>query len=424
MSTLAKTFFKYVSLNILGMLGLSCYILADTFFVAQGAGADGLAALNIAIPVFSVMNGVGLMIGMGGATRFSISGSDRAFPEAVYLSVFFSVVFVWLSFFTYEISAFLGANEDTLENTAIYLRVLLMFSPMFLMNNCITCFVRNDKNPKLSMLAMLVGSFSNIVLDYVFIFPMGLGMFGAALATGIAPVVGLMISSVHFLRHKNTFGFTRVKPNVSGFVQTLSLGTSSFVTEVSSGIAIAIFNVIILSLAGNTGVAAYGVITNVALVVIAMFTGVAQGMQPIASKSFGMGEYKNSRDTLKLAVITAVSMSVIIYAVSFVFAGGIVDIFNSDNNAELYSMAVTGLRIYFISFIFAGVNIVCAMYFSAVGNPGCGFLISMLRGIIILVPCAVVMSVLWGINGVWLCVVATEAVVSAVSLVMYRKKHF
>lgn len=157
MNNIKSTFFKYVSANILGMIGLSCYILADTFFIARGIGADGLTALNLAIPIYSFMNGLGLMTGMGGATRYSISKgtSDttvrkQIFTHAFCFALFLSSIFLFLGATTAEpLSRLMGADADTLGLTTDYLRILMVFAPFFMCNNLLICFARNDGAPQL-----------------------------------------------------------------------------------------------------------------------------------------------------------------------------------------------------------------------------------------------------------------------------------
>lgn len=198
-----KEFAKYTSLNVLGMIGLSCYILADTFFVSKALGANGLAALNLAIPIYSFINGSGLMIGMGGATKYSIFKSQNNFKKAnnIFTQAFFLVVtmaaiyFLIGILFSGPLAKLLGATKSVYDMSSVYLRVILVFAPMFMMNNLLLCYVRNDGAPQLSMMAMLGGSFSNIVLDYVFMFPLDMGIFGAAFATGLAPVISILILS-------------------------------------------------------------------------------------------------------------------------------------------------------------------------------------------------------------------------------------
>lgn len=165
--SLRKIFVKYISMNVLGMIGISCYILADTFFVARGIGADGLAALNLAIPVYSFIHGIALMIGMGGATRHSISRSNSIFTQSLYLTLMFSAVFMVIGiFFTGQLASLLGGDSLTHSMTSVYLKVILCLAPAFMLNNLMICFIRNDDNPRITMLAMLLGSFSNIILDY------------------------------------------------------------------------------------------------------------------------------------------------------------------------------------------------------------------------------------------------------------------
>src|SRR5699024_9345890 len=154
----------------LGMVGLSCYILADTFFVSNGLGINGLTALNLAIPVYSLIRGVGLMLGIGGATKYTIFNSqgkskraNKIFTTTVLISFIFSCLFIISAiFFSNTITTFLGADQTVFAMTNIYLITLLLFSPAFLLNDIFVCFTRNDNSPKLSMLSMLIGSMCNI----------------------------------------------------------------------------------------------------------------------------------------------------------------------------------------------------------------------------------------------------------------------
>lgn len=212
-------FFRYTSLSVCGMIAISCYILADTYFVAQGLGTNGLAALNLAIPIYNFIHGIGLMLGMGGATKFSICRSqnrqleaNRMFTNTLYLGVLFSALLVLTGIFLSEpLVRLLGAEGDVLKMANTYLKVMLLFSPAFIFNDILLCFVRNDGNPRLTMAATVSGSIANIILDYIFIFPCGMGIFGAVLATGFAPVLGILIMSPHWL--KKTKGSTRCVPD-------------------------------------------------------------------------------------------------------------------------------------------------------------------------------------------------------------------
>lgn len=426
-----KEFIKYAALNVMGMTGLSCYILADTFFISKGLGANGLTALNLAIPVYSLIHGSGLMLGMGGATKYSILKSqknwgqtNKIFTNTVYLAGILAIAFLLTGIFlTRVLTAFLGADQEVFGMTATYLRVILLFAPAFLMNDILICFVRNDGDPKLAMLAMLGGSLSNVLLDYLFIFPLKLGIFGAVFATGLAPLISIMILSVYFLKKRNQFRMIREKPHPETEKTVVKLGIPSLIGEVSSGVVILVFNSIILKLQGNTGVAAYGVIANLSLVVMAVYTGIAQGMQPLISKAWGRYEIRTCKRILSYAMITMAAVSIAVYAVIFFLADPIAGIFNSENNRLLQEIAVTGLKLYFTAAVFAGFNLIISVYFTSVELALPAQLISILRGVVLIVPMAFLLSGLFGMSGVWLAFPAAEFLTAVTGLFLYCSKR-
>lgn len=429
-----KEFARYAFFNILGMLGLSCYILADTFFISKGLGANGLTALNLAIPVYSLIHGCGLMLGMGGAIGYSIDKSrengrnkDRIFTGTLLLAAGFAAVFFAAgAFLSQPIAALMGADAAVFEMTDTYLRMILLFAPAYLLNDVMICFVRNDGAPKLAMLAMLGGSMANILLDYIFIFPLQMGIFGAVLATGLAPLCSLLLLSRHWLRRQNGFHLVKTKGSWGLFRPVFSLGFPSLVTEVSSGVVMIVFNRILLGLRGNIGVAAYGVIANLSLVVIAVFTGIAQGMQPLASKAHGQQDARQARQILRYALLTTALLAGGIYLGMFWGADPIARIFNSENNRQLQEIATSGLRIYFTAVVFAGMNVVFSTYFAATEKAAPAHAVSLLRGFFIIVPMAFVLSSLWGITGVWLAFPVTEGLVSTLCVWIfwiYKRKN-
>lgn len=429
MNSNLKEFIRYTTLNVLGMIGLSGYILADTFFIAKGLGANGLTALNLAIPIYSFIHGTGLMLGMGGATKYAIfwgqkehQKSHQVFTNTLYLTVLFAAVFMFTgSLLSGKITALLGADGAVFSMTETYLRIILLFAPAFLLNEVLICFVRNDNNPKLSMLAMLTGSLSNILLDYIFIFPLHLGIRGAVLATGAAPVISICILSWHFIRRQNNFHWIKTKISASLAGNILSLGLSSLINEAASGIVMIAFNMLILSLQGNTGVAAYGVIANLSLVVISIYTGIAQGTQPIISRTYGSGDKNSQRQILKYAIITTEFLSACIYLLFFQMAYPIVSIFNSGKNMQLQQIAVTGLKLYFTAIPFAGFNIILAMYFAATDHALPAQVISLARGLFLILPAAVCLSWLIGMSGIWLSFPITESIVTIAGIFLYRR---
>ncbi|WP_195429667.1 MATE family efflux transporter [Clostridium sp. D46t1_190503_E9] len=424
-----KDFIKYVSFNVISMIGLSCYILADTFFVANGVGSIGLTALNLVLPVYSLVSGIGLMIGMGAATKYSIyrgrnneKKANKIFTHAIILGVLVGLILTVAGIlFSYDIASILGADELVNPLAGMYLKTILMFSCAFIINNIVICFVRNDDNPNLSMIAMLLGSFSNIILDYIFIFPFKLGMFGAAFATGLAPIISLIVLSMHFIKRANNFKFVKCKINMGYIKNIVSLGIPSFITEFSSGVIMLVFNFTILNIANNIGVAAYGIIANLALIVVAIFTGIAQGIQPIISNNYGEGKTKNIKIIYKYALITATGIGLLCYLSGIVFSEEIINIFNKERNQELLSIANEGIKIYFTAFFIMGLNIVTTSFFASINEAKESFIISIMRGLIIVTPLILLLPRLFGIIGVWITIPVAEVSTLLIGIVLYLK---
>lgn len=427
--TCLREFIHYTALSIFGMLGVSCYILADTFFVSKGLGTNGLAALNLAIPVYNFIHGTGLMLGIGGATKFLVykiqnkkENANRMYTNTIYLAVLFSVIFFVLGLlFSEQLANALGADKNVLKMTETYLHWLLLFSPAFILNNILLCFVRSDERPQLAMTAMLVGSFSNILLDYIFIFPMRLGIFGAVLATGLSPVISILVMLPHWLKKKNTFHLIRVYPNIPMLGQNLSLGLPSLIAQVSSGVVMITFNALLLKLAGNTGVAAYGVIANLSIVIISIYTGIAQGVQPLFCRFYGQKNDQQIQILLRYAMTLMAAVSFLLYFLIFVWAQPITSIFNSEHNESLQQIAVTGLQLYFLSNLFVGYNTILATFFTSIEKALPAQILSILRGLILIIPMALILSALWKITGVWLAYPITELVTAGIGEVIYLR---
>lgn len=424
-----QEFGKYVSQSVLSQLGVSCYILADTYFISKGVGADGLTALNLAIPVFSVMNGCGFMLGIGSGTKYGImkgTGNEKRgdvlFASSLCVVTVLAVIFMLIGLLAADpITVLVGANAEVYDMTRTYLQVILLFSPMFMINNLLGAMIRNDGNTSLAMTAMLSGCLFNIVFDYIFVFPMGLGLFGAVLATAVAPIISILILLQHFVKKKNQFRLIRVRPDVRLVASAAGLGVPSLVTEVSSGLVIAVFNLLILGLAGNVGVAAYGVVANISIVVIAIYNGIAQGVQPLLSREYGRSQEKNVHRFLGWAMMLTVILAMVIYVGIYWNADVIAMIFNSGRDMDLQRIAVEGLKIYFTACPFVGANILLAIYFAATDQAAPAQMISLLRGLIVIIPLAFIMANVARLTGVWMTFPLTELVVCVVAYGLYKK---
>ena len=426
---LTKQFFKYVSQNIFGLLGTSCYILADTYFIAQAAGTDGVTLLNLCLPSYNLIFAFGSMIGLGAATRYAIlraqgdARAQRYFSNAIFSVCILAVPFMLVGIFRPDdLLRLMGGDADIVALGMNYARIFLMFTPFFMCNYVVASFVRNDGDPSLAMVATLSGSLFNVVFDYIFIFPMGLGLPGAALATAISPILSIAVCSAHFIKKSNTITFVRKAPSVRLLAQSCQLGISGFVGELSSGVTTTVFNFLLLRLAGNVAVAAYGVVANFALVATAIFNGVAQGAQPLVSQCYGKNEMAGARKLLLLGCGTALGLAALLYGVVFGYTDALTALFNSENSALMAEFAHSGMRIYFVGYFFAGCNIVAAGYLGAVNRPAEASITSLCRGMVAIVVCSLVLSALFGMNGVWAAFPVSEAITLALTVFLLKRK--
>lgn len=421
-----KEFASYISLSILGMLGSSGTILADTFFVSNRLGADGLAALNLSIAVFGLINGLGMLFGIGGATRYTIfrsqgdeKGADRVFTAALLSALaaglcFFCAGLLWPE----AIARALGAEGALLPMSTAYLKTVLCFAPCFILNHLFMAFLRNDGNPRLAMCAMLAGSLANIALDYLFVYPLDMGLFGAALATGLAPVIGLAVSSLHVVTGRARFRLTGDGLSLRELVRNAGPGLSACVNECSSGVVLMVFNLLLLGTAGSTGVAAYGIVANLALVVLAVFTGMAQGIQPLLSRAYGRGDRAETAALLRRGLVLSGGVGLAVLAAALLAAPTLVSWFNSEGDPLLQSLAEEGLRLYFPGFLCVGYNYLTAAFLSATERAGAACALSTFRGCVGITLTACLFAWRFGITGIWLAFPAVELVTALLGLLV------
>lgn len=431
--SLNRQFLRYVSRNMAGMIGVSLYILADTFFISKAEGANGVAALNLVLPIYGVLFAIGSMIGVGSAIRFSLlpktesKKRNRYFANALTFCLLLGILFMVVGgLVPGPILRFLGGDPEVVRIGIPYTRIFMLFSPFFMMNYVFNAFVRNDDAPTIAMLATLLSSLCNIVMDYLLMFPLGMGMPGAALATAISPVIGICIACIHVLSDKSSIRIGLCLPDWRMLISGCQLGIAAFIGEMSNAITTLVFNFLLLSVAGTIAVAAYGVIANIALVATACFNGIAQGTQPLVSNYCSRADSKSVNKVMKLGLGLSLVLAVLIYAVMYLSAEQVTAIFNSEGNAKLALYAVPGIRLYFIGFVFAGINITGTGMLSAAASARWASIASVMRGVVAIIGCALVLSALWGIRGIWLAFPAAELLTLVVTVLglteLYRGK--
>ena len=290
-----QLFSKYLVPSVSATMVTSIYILADSIMIGKGIGELAIAALNIVLPLFNIMFGTGALFGVGGAVLFSVAmgngDTDRAkryFTIAALLNTAFVLFYLVAgNIFLEPILTFLGATDLTWAYAYDYAKWLMLGTPVFAFSVFLQSFVRNDKNPKLAMVAVITGGVLNTILDWVFIYPMQLGMTGAVVASIIGTGVTCLILCIHFFRKECNLRISlhRLRPRYGK--EIFQYGTSSFLTEISGGVLIFVLNQQALLYAGELGVTVYSVLTNSAYIVNAFSNGIAQAAQPIIATNFG-----------------------------------------------------------------------------------------------------------------------------------------
>nr|WP_283243617.1 MATE family efflux transporter [Feifania hominis] len=416
--------------TVLGMVTHSLYCLADVLFISFAEGGTGLAALNIAMPVFTIYSAIGLMLGVGGATTIAVcvgrddsSGANRAFTLTVVVNLVFGVgAAVIGSVFLTPLARLLGADAVLLPYVRAYLLPIQASCFGYILSATLQVLVRGDGNPRLVMIATVSGNVLNVVLDYLFVVPMGMGVFGAALATALCPFVSLAILSLHFLTRRNHVVFTRCFAQLRLLARIVKNGFSAALLELSAGIVIVLFNKALLALGGQLYVAAYAVVTNIAYVAKGIFNGIAQAAQPVISVNYGARRFERAERAAGLSVRTALIFSTAVYALFLLFSHIVVLPF-SHGDAALISLSAHALRIYAVSFLFTGANTMLMYYFQSVERAALSTCVSLLRGVVFVLFGLWVLPALFGVTGVWLVVTFAELAALAVTLPMYASIH-
>lgn len=427
--TITREVFHYVSRNIIAMIGTSLYVLIDTLFISIAAGALGLTALNLSLPIFNFFNAFGLLLGVGGANIFSLNKVIH--PEKVkslysslviFAAILGTILAILIDLFATNIVDFLGANTQTRELATTYVQIIAWSGPVVMCNLISLNFIRNDGNPTLTMLATVIETTSVIIIDWIFIFGFGLKMEGAALAVIFSPAISLLVLSFHRKFKDRQLEWHWVLPKLKNIVRSSRLGAAAALNELSTGVSVFFFNHVLLMLANNYAVAAYGVISNTALVVVAIANGIALGVQPVASREYGQSKFKNVERALKTGIFITLAIATLEFVVLITFKTPIINIFNTQHSLQLLHYAQSGLPIYFTSTFFTALNYLFILFLTAVNSARASFALSLLRGYFILLPLILLLPQVFGINGVWAAVPVTEFLVTVIgSFLIYQR---
>ena len=403
-------FLKYISQSISGMIGVSVYILADTFFISYKCGADGLAALNLILPVFGLVFAIGSMIGIGSATRYNISTaqgspSDYYFTQSIFWCLICSIPFMLTGIFIpHKALALLGADAGLIRLGRNYMRIVLLFTPFFMSNYTFTAFARNDHATSIAMIGSISGSFFNILFDYILICIFHMGMQGAAFAT----IGGQFLSALWqlaFLFGKRTIiplNATLLKLQLNISKQIIQTGIPAFLMQISNSVLNIILNASLVKYGGDLALSAIGIVTSIQTLILMPITGLMQGQQPLISYNYGALKMERVKETLKYAIIGATMIALIGFIAVQFFTKSIVYMFNDE--ADVVKLCSHALHIWFMCLPLIGAQVMCANYFQAIGKIKISSVLNLLRQIIILIPCIIIFSSIIGLDGIFIAV--------------------
>lgn len=423
-----KLFLRYLLPSISATLVTSIYILTDTLMIGRGVGAIGIAALNLLLPLYSLFFGTGMLFGVGGGVLLSISrgkkdehGAREYFTVALCLALAAAVFYVTAGHLLFDpVTKFLGRNETMDPYVREYGRILVSGAPVFLLSAFLQSFVRNDRAPKIAMAAVISGGITNVILDYIFIFPLHMGMAGAAAATVMGSCLTLGILIIHLFTKRSSLKIVfRVKWKKAG--EILGNGLSSFLLETCSGVVMFLFNRQLLAYVGDLGVVVYGIISNSALIVASINNGIAQASQPILATNYGAGKWNRLNQTRHMGEFAACFSGLIFVGVGILFPVLVTSAFVKPVD-EILTMSVPAVRIYFLCFFPMGFNILFSTWFQSVMKPGNALFICLMRGLILSSILVFIFPMVLGVNGIWCVMPVAETVTLLIGLILLKKQ--
>lgn len=429
-----KKMIRFTMPSIIMLIFTSVYGVVDGYFVSNFVGKTPFAALNFIMPVLMILGAFGFMFGTGGSALIAKTmgeGGDeeanRLFSLFVYITVILGVLIAIISFiFIRPVAKLLGAEGQLLEDAVLYAKIIIVALPFYMLQFEFQSFFITAEKPKLGLYVTIISGVANMVLDALFMDVFKWGFVGAALATSLSQVTGGVIPVLYFAR-KNTslLRLTKTRFNGRALLKTCTNGSSELMSNISMSLVSMLYNIQLIKYAGENGIAAYGVLMYVNFVFVAAFIGFSTGIAPVVSYHYGAENHAELKNLLKKSIVVISVLSVFMfifsellaYPLSYMFVG---------YDKELMDMTLNGFLIFSLSFLFAGFAIFGSAFFTALNDGLISALISFLRSLLLQVAAVLILPMLWGINGIWISVVAAElmaVIITVIFLVAKRNKY-
>lgn len=429
-----KKLIKFTIPTIVMMIFTSIYGIVDGIFVSNFVGSDSFAAVNLIMPALMIFGSIGFMIGTGGSALVSKTigegekeKANKYFSMLIYLLIISGLILTIIGAILVEpISKLLGADETMLGDCVIYGRTIVIFLVPFVLQNCFQSFVIVAEKPTFGLIIAIISGVTNMILDFLFMYVFKLGIFGAALATGISQLAGGIVPLVFFVR-KNSSSLRLVKAKFEWKVilQTCTNGSSEMLTNLSVSLVNILYNVQLMKYVGSNGIVAYGIIMYVGFIFIGTYLGYSVGTAPIISYHYGAGNTDELKDLLKKSLRLIIITSIVLTGIAEISSRLLASIFVS-YDLELLNMTTNALKIFAISYLISGFNIFSSSFFTALNNGVVSAIISFLRTLVFEVATILILPLIWGISGIWSAVIFAELfalIVSIIFLIINKKKY-
>lgn len=422
--SLKRDFFKFILPAVASQWVFALYTMVDGMFVARGVSETALAAVNISSPFVTGMFALSLTFAVGTSTIVALMFGQNKIREArEVFSQNMTVLTIVSLLITAAVLAglkgfagFLGATEVTMPYVKEYISTIAPFAVCFILSYSFEILISTDGYPALATIIVSLGVVLNCILDYLLVMVWHKGVSGAAFATGISQTVVIVFYLKHFLGKKGTIKFCRHPFRPGLIARELKNGFPSGITELSAGIITFVFNQAIIRFLNEDAIVSYSIIAYVNAIVVMSMVGVAQGCQPLISYYYGKGEREKCRRLLKYELCTVAASSFFVAGVCYLLADKIVGIFISPELEELSAYSAGVFRIFILSFLLAGYNVVAAGFFTAIEKSGTAVVISLGRGLVMLVISMTVLTALFGGKGIWWAAALSEALCLVVSI--------
>ena len=417
-----RLFTKIFMPTLLGMVSWSLLTVVDGIFVGWGVGSNGIAAINICYPIFLVLTGFALMVGTGASVVASIHLSQDNVKaarinvtQAVWFSTFVVIgAMLFILIAPEQISYMLGASPTLMPLVRDYMFYLIPSGIMQMWSVVGLFVIRLDGSPKYAMWCNVIPALLNIFFDWLFIFPLGMGVKGAAIASAISTVIGGVMAFVYLVKYARTLKMGSIKMSPTSVVLTCRnvsyqcrIGFSALLGEVTMALLLFVGNLVFMKYLGDAGVGAYGVACYYTPFVFMFGNSIAQSAQPIVSYNYGLGRWDRVRKTLSISVRTAVLSSIFSIVAFTLFPQQLVHLFIAESDPAA-QIAIKGLPYFAAGFLFFILNLVAIGFLQSIKKMAPATIFALLRGVVFLFPAFLLLPEFIGVKGMWLALPLSE----------------